>query len=153
MTGKHDLLKQMAENLRSQDNACTANPIFVVQQRRRVYGFDPGYSNNVVYMHDEGFEVSEEERQEEYGEALAEADEDEDFPDFEDWCEENYTLTAYQDFWDNVQPFFTRAGAEEYVRINGHNLKDPRVYVDSAFRNAEWQAVRELLMSMVKESE
>lgn len=70
---------------------------------------------------------------------------------FEDWCEGNdaWIKTAYKDSWENVQPFFTRAGAEEYLRVNGHNLrgtKDARIYVDSAFRNAEWQAIRALLL-------
>jgi len=72
---------------------------------------------------------------------------------FEDWCDENenYVKTAYQDTWENVQPFFTRKGAEEYLRINGHNLQGkepPRIYVESAFRNAEWQMIRQKLMML-----
>jgi len=152
------LIGEMAENINKQDNECTADPIFMVQQRNRVYGFDPDYSGDAVYVNDEGVEMSLEERDEEYSEATDRCAFDE-YADFEDWCEENYTYTAYQDFWDNVQPFFTRAGAEEYIRRNGHNLSHPRIYVDSAFRNAEWQAIRQLLktvaqaVSIPKESE
>jgi uncharacterized C2H2 Zn-finger protein len=71
-------------------------------------------------------------------------------------CDESFDLgedlylykTAFQDTWENVQPFFTEKGAEEYLRINGHNIRgreEPRIYVESAFRNAEWQAIREML--------
>lgn len=77
---------------------------------------------------------------------------------FKDWCDENenYTKTAFQDTWENVQPFFTRAGAEEYLQRNGHNLRgreEPRIYVDSAFRNAEWQTIREMLIALVTPGE
>lgn len=76
---------------------------------------------------------------------------------FRDWCDENdsYTKTGYQDTWENVQPFFTRAGAERYLRINGHNLRGhepPRIFVDSAFRNAEWQAIRAMLLKMASDA-
>lgn len=72
---------------------------------------------------------------------------------FKNWCDENesYTKTAYQDTWENVQPFFTRKGAEEYLHANKHNLTDkepPRVYVVSAYRNAEWQAIRQMLIDL-----
>lgn len=34
--------------------------------------------------------------------------------------------------------FLTRKGAEEYLRCNRHNLKEPFIYVDCNFRNFEW---------------
>ena len=89
-------LKTISENLRTQDNRITAEPIFLLQGLRRVCWVNPAL-----------------------------------------------------DFWETVQPFFTEAGAKAYLEENGHNLRhyeDVRIYVESAFRNEEWQFVRALLM-------
>ena len=48
--------------------------------------------------------------------------------------------------WVDVQPFFTEQGAEDYLAINRHNLRLPRIYVKSAYRNVEWQYVRDELI-------
>lgn len=44
------------------------------------------------------------------------------------------------------QAFFIRQNAENYIRNNSHNLKESFIYVESAYRNSEWQAIRELLV-------
>jgi len=31
--------------------------------------------------------------------------------------------------WIDVEPFLTIKGAEEYIKLNGHNLNKPRIYV------------------------
>lgn len=154
-------LVAMAKELHAQDNLATAHPIFMVQQLCRTYGFDPAYSDDkVVYINEDGITVTIDPNgedpylcpNEDCAKPLSlEAMDDEYCNHCDhsfthgDWC---LTRTAYQDTWDNVQPFFTRKGAEEYLRINGHNLKEPRIYVESAFRNAEWQAIVEMLMKL-----
>jgi hypothetical protein len=40
--------------------------------------------------------------------------------------------------------------AARYIYLNGHNLRAPRIYVESAFRNAEWQALRALCIAAAK---
>lgn len=131
-------LKTISENLKTQDNRCTADPIFVVQGRRRVYGFDTQYSEDIAWYDDDGCAASDEEAK-----GLEEAyDSTGDEP-------EGWIRTAYKDFWENIQPFFTEAGAKRYLEVNGHNLRrfeEVRIYVDSAWRNEEWQFVREMLM-------
>lgn len=190
----HKLLVAMAKEIKTQDNACTHEPIYVVQRHRRTYGFDTAYGDdNVVYVTSDDYgEVSLEERREEYAAAMEDEDTDEEEKDigidtyeewlklydkrhddtdeekrvryasfvesckeqhFEDWCDnnENYTKTAYQDHWENVQPFFTRKGAEEYLRSNKHNLRgieEPRIFVESAYRNVEWIAIRKMLQTL-----
>lgn len=121
----------IVKRLATQDNACTAHPIFVVQQRERIYGIDAQWTDDIAWIDDEG-EVDPsdpdwtkaEEHYQETGEELWE-----------------WTRTGYVDRWVFVQPFFTRAAAEAYIEANGHRLTDPRVYVDSAYRNREWQAI------------
>jgi hypothetical protein len=164
-------LVQLGKALATQDNLATASPIFMVQQRRRVYGFDTAYDDgsHTVWLSDESNELSRADLREMYFAALDHEDPGNRDRQLEGWpapgtatdgdidrfFEEHsgdfaLTRTAYQDFWDNMQPFFTRAGAEEYIRANSHNLRHPRVYVESAYRNPEWQAIRVFLEDLAK---
>lgn len=52
--------------------------------------------------------------------------------------------------WVNVQPCFTEEGANRYIRMDGHNLREPRVYVASGYRNLEWQLIRTFFISLKK---
>lgn len=134
-----ELLKAMGERIRTEDNRATGWPIYVVQRKRRVYGFDPDFGDeeSTVWLHCDGPEATAEERK-----PLDEA-----FELYNDVPSE-WTRTSYQDTWEFVQPFFTEAGANEYIRLNKHNLGEARVFVESAYRNPEWQAVREYLRSL-----
>ena len=56
--------------------------------------------------------------------------------------------------WRYVQPFFTEVGADRYIAQNGHNHQGKlRVYASSAFRNWEWQALREYLLTLANDPE
>ena len=164
----HKFLVAMAKEIHTQDNACTHEPIYMVQRHRRTYGFDPSYSDKPVYINEDGDEVTIDPKdpdayrctnEEHCNEPVSAEDMEEECCshcgvsfDRGNWC---LTRTAYQDTWENVMPFFTRKGAEEYLRINGHNLEGkekPRIYVESAYRNAEWIAIRKML-SMLNLSE
>ncbi len=46
-----------------------------------------------------------------------------------------------------VESFLTQKGAEQFIKFYGRNLKNPFIYVSSAFRNREWIAIRELLIN------
>lgn len=131
---------RIAENIRTQDNRITAHPIFVVQQRRRLYGMDPSYVDDVVWLHsDESYEVSEEDAKRleaAYRKSRSEPD--------------GYTRTAYVDSWEFVTACFTEQGCKDYIASNGHNLKEPRIYAESGFRNREWQVLREFLAALEK---
>lgn len=134
MSEAHDrhMIALMAEQIRTQDNAITAEPIFMVQRCMRNHGIDTNYTDNAVWMHPGGDEVEPDlcsaldEWDHGYGRTWTEQD-------IEKWGNPNqYTLTGYADRWENVQPFFTRAGAEHYIEINGHNLRGPeppRIFV------------------------
>lgn len=114
-------LQTVAERLRTQDNQITANPIFVVQQRIRDYGYEPKWAEGTAWIDGQGEEITA--------------------PDDE------ATETGYRDRWEFVQPFFTEAAARAYIKANQHNLRECRVYVASGFRNAEWAMVRDLLLN------
>jgi hypothetical protein len=131
-------LLDLSKQLKTQDNRSTGNPIFLVQQRRRLYGFDSDYTGDLVWLHDDECVEPDEYMQlalEAAYEATGEA-------------QEGYRRTAYVDTWEFVQCFFTNQAAEEYIRMNKHRMNEPRVYVDSGYRNLEWIALRGYLMSL-----
>lgn len=129
---------EIARRMEGQDNQCTAHPIFVVQQRKRIYGIDRDYTDNVVWIRsDEGCEVDGEEAsavQAEYDRTGIEP--------------EMYIRTGYVDTWEWVQPFFSEQGADWYIQANAHRLSCPCIYVASGYRNDEWQAACRLLAEM-----
>lgn len=127
------ILYALGSLLRTQDNAITAEPIFVVQQRHRIYGLDSDYAEAHVWLTDDG-------------------DADEATPeqaaklDAFGMDRKGWRRVGVRDTWEWVQPFFTRVGAETYIEANAHNLTDPRVYVASGHRNDEWKLLRRVLM-------
>ncbi len=131
-------LHKIAARLRTQDNHITAVPVFIVQQRVRIYGMDAEYNDDVVvtWLH-EGEKVEP---------SLAASLETAWKVDRRE--PSGYTRTGYLDRWEFVTPCFTMAAAEEFIRQNAHNLTDPRVYVDSGFRNWEFQVVRDHVMGI-----
>jgi len=51
------------------------------------------------------------------------------------------------------QVFFTEAAAKEYIEYNCHNMSDdiePIIYVESGYKNPEWQAIRQFLIDKAK---
>lgn len=123
----------IAQELLTQDNAITADPIFMVQEQVRVYGIDTDFDPTIAWLYeDDSVEVSEEEAgalEVLYRKSGSEPN--------------GYRRVGYHQDWHNRQPFFTRAAAERYIRSNGHNHSGPlRIYVESAYRNPEWRSVR-----------
>lgn len=126
-----------AEQLRTQDNAITCDPIFVVQEKARDYGLDTDYCEGVAWLHADGYgEVYDDEWQRLEADYLVTMEEP-----------ENFIRTGYRDRWEFVQPFFLRSSAEAYIKTQAHRHSgELRIYVESAYRNPEWQAIREALM-------
>ncbi len=135
-------LFEMGNRMREQDNRATAHPIFLVEQRRRIFGIVDGYTEAFAWLHDE------DERRAVESSLAASLEAGHcaglDAPD-------GFIRLGYVDIWEFATCCFTEKGAEDYIRLNGHNLKEPRTYVASAYRNSEWQAVRAFLLGLVKE--
>ena len=54
-------LKTIGALLRTQDNLATAEPVFIVQQKRRIYGIDTAFAGNITFLDSsEGFELTDE---------------------------------------------------------------------------------------------
>lgn len=48
------------------------------------------------------------------------------------------------------QAFFIRQNAENFIESQSHQLNNPYIYVESAYRNPEWQQIRELLIDKAR---
>ena len=138
-----DALKEISDNIRKQSNDCTNLPMFVVQTRRRIYGMDTDYSEEIAWLYaDEAVEVDADTAKhlEEMYQTNHEIN--------GDLCLDDYTRTAYIDVWEMATVCFTRKGAEDYIKANGHNLNEPRIYVESGYRNVEFETIRKFLLNL-----
>lgn len=127
-------ITEIGLRMNSQDDShCTNAPIFLVEQRRRYYGIDPEWTDDVAWLHD-GEEVSPEEA----------VKLEEDY--YNDWTvPEDHVRTGYMEVWQFVTCFFTRDGADGYIEHNKHKYNDLRVTVDSLYRNHEMQVIQKYL--------
>ena len=141
-----DRIAEIGNLLRTQDNRSTDAPLFIVQEQRRTYGFDPQWANDSEIAWLDGCNDSVEATPEEHAKMEAAWQEDEEEPD-------GWTRTAYQDTWHFVTACFTEAGCNDYIARNGHNHRGKlRVYADSSYRNEEFRAVRAFLMGLAGET-
>lgn len=133
-----DDVREVAHEIDTQDGLSTDNPFFCVQRKRRDWGFDSGYEEGWAWIDEEGNEADDDLVKAMNTAADTFADE------FTDAEGHGWRKLGYRDRWDTVQVCLTRRGAENYVRLNGHNLGENRIWVDSAYRNYELQGLREL---------
>ena len=130
---------EIGQRLLTQDNQCTADPIYLVEVCRRYYGYETSWNGdtNVWLYKDEADEVPPE-----IAKQLADGL----------LNEEDYIYTGYEDRWEFVQVFFTAEAAQEYIKNNAHRYNGKlRMFVDSGYRNKEWQTIRKMLMEEAKD--
>jgi hypothetical protein len=128
--------------IKTQDNRCTDAPIFIVEERKRIYGIDPEYADDEIVWLD-GLNGNEEASEEEAAKLEAKYQEDLEEP-------EGWTRTGYIDRWEFVTACFTEQGCKEFLRVDGHNHGVTRIYAAGSYRNAEWRAVRDYLIGLAE---
>jgi len=135
-------LKKLAHELNTQDNRATAYPLFCVEVKRRIYGENMCNPDGSIWVWPKDAECSFDTKEEaiahfrEYGYADAE---------FIDKLEE----IEYEEYWEFDTAHLTEKGANAYIRINGHNLPERRIYVTSQYRCHEFND----LIDWLKEQE
>jgi len=135
-------LKIIRRRLRTQDNRMTADPVFCVQQRRRIYiGDGELCSGEDDHSGHDWMDKEWEPVDRKLARRLDRIERD-------GGDTSNYTKNYYIEIWAFVTACFTELGAKEYLRVNGHNLNHPRIYVESGWRNQEWIDVREHLKGL-----
>ena len=133
-------LYTIGELIRTQDNRITDQPIFVVFQKREIIGSDEHSPSRICWVWD-GEEVSE--LRAKRLEAL--------YQDGRDT--RGYDRYAMQEVDEFVTACFTEHGCKDFLRQNGHNLRQPYIYACGSFRNNEYQLVRNWLAGIKWEAE
>lgn len=131
-----DEFATIGENLRTQDNRITSDPMFCVFQKREVVADEDYDHDRIVWVDEDGKEATE--LQATRLELL------------HDNCREapaTWRRIAVKEIDDFVTCCFTEQGCKDYLACNGHNLRLPFIYVKSGFRNSEYQTVRNWLMT------
>ncbi|HFI2812947.1 TPA: ead/Ea22-like family protein [Escherichia coli] len=124
----------IGENIRTQDNHITSDPMFCVYQKREIV-VDADYDyDRIVWVDEDGNEANK--RQSRRLELLHE--------NFRE-PPEKWRRVAVKDIDEFVTCCFTEQGCKDYLAANGHNLRLPFVYVKSGFRNAEYIGIRNWL--------
>lgn len=131
-----DALQEIGDLLRTQDNRMTDRPIFVVLQKREMVAHEDYDHDRIEWVDDEGIAASKAKalRLEE----LYQGGRDKD----------GWRRLAIKEVDEFVTACFTERGCQEYLEVNGHNLRKPFICAYGSFRNAEFRAVRDWLMDL-----
>jgi len=123
-------MRRIGREVNEQDNQCTAEPIFAVQEKRKIWGFDEEYSDGYCWV-----DLENEEADDGIADLLDEILKK--GGDTFDW-----TRLFYRTEWLFVTAFLTAKGAEDYIERLSPELIPRRVYVYSGYDNKELQAIR-----------
>jgi len=125
---KKDNLVSIAHEINTQDNRITADPLFCVFEKDRIYGLDPDYSDEWERCNSE---------------CQCSCEPDSPCESITDECKKVYYVERDR----FVNAHFTEKAALQHIKINGHNLTRPFTYVTSLFRCYEMIDIRNFLMS------
>ena len=134
-------LKKVAQDIASQDNRSTANPLYCIYDIEYAV-IDNEYSSRFdtqeVWVSDEGCILSESDQEFNALNALCDGD------------EITVNGTRYNKLTHSKIPRFvtaclTEVGANAYLKANGHNLNEPYIYVHSLNRNEEMIGLRDFI--------
>lgn len=119
----------LRQEMKTQDNACTSHPLFVVYEKRRTYGLNEDVSDNCAWLDTYG----------DYNEATGQKLK----------ALERYYRRFHREpdgwrrtFWHEVDRFvtcaFTRRAAQAYIDKRSYNYKFPlHIFVESMYRMQE----------------
>lgn len=122
-------ITEISTRLKTQDNRITYDPMFCVQEKRIVYGMDPQWSDDELWIDTSGGVI----------ECDAPADGLET---------ETIVKTGKFEYWEIQMVAFTEVGCQQYIDLNGHNHRgELRIYAMSFRRCPEMLEVRKFLLS------
>lgn len=138
----------LSQQLHTQDNRCTSHPIFQVRDVKQVECFGD-QADDTHWWDPEGSAVldkeliqklEEEGKWTSYNSVVLEL-EDSQFSG-------TYTRTHTKTLRQVVEVFMTQQAADSWKEQNWHRYNSLEIYIDSGFRNPEWIAIRDFLMSL-----
>lgn len=136
-------LKALGNAIATQDNRITADPLFVVFQKRIVVVDEDYDHDRIDYYDKDDCESIEEEYEPRIYELLKKLDDSGELPD-------RYRRVAVKEVDSFVTACFTEQGCKDYIAANGHNLNKPFIFAASLYRNAEMIGLREFLLTQLE---
>ncbi|MDM1021637.1 hypothetical protein QSV37_15190 [Acinetobacter sp. VNK23] len=135
----------------------TREPVWMVQEKQTIYGMDPDYVDDYKWVDDgevffdtpqELFDGQDGQTKHkineisinEHEELFTDIDESTQCDVLESAAESlgrNWSKVHYVENWVNVQAFLTRHDADRFIKRQGHNYKELRVYVESLWRSPQ----------------
>lgn len=147
--GVPEWMGEISENLKTQDNRITADPLFAVFQKSPIVVDEDFDHDRIVWVDDEGNEADTETadqlnamRSDVYGLRYREDEIELGDEDRTEW-----RRLAIKEADQFVTACFTEAGASAYLKRDGHNLNQPFIFVTSLYRNEEMRQLRDWLLS------
>ena len=133
------------------DKHCTANPIFTVQEKVRIHGFDSEYSDHFEFGKGDCYYDS-------VSDFLESVDEEQELKIINEWGKEyfgkkpvnlkeipeyklmdflvdcyDYSRVYYKEDWKHINTHLTREAAEAFIKRNQHDHGELRIYVESLY--------------------
>lgn len=134
-------LSRIREQLKTQNNECTAHPLFVVLNRRRIYGMDPNYGDetNCTWVETANGDYCEADEKKKLA-----LDRYERMFDKEP---EGWSKFHYIEVDEFVTCAFTREAAQNFIDHRRRGYNHLHIDVDSLYRMQEMIDVREALLA------
>jgi hypothetical protein len=137
-----DKILEIANNILTQDNRITDQPIFIVERLRKDYGYDSGWADDYVWCNTADSEECIDEDDEQYETLNEQYDLGE--------IDRGWYKCYYKTRWEYVTACFTEQGCKDHITANGHNLGKTRIYADGSYRNFEFRDIRNYLLSLIQ---
>jgi len=130
-------LKKIGHLIRTQDNRCTDQPMFIVQENVKDWHITADEATGHVWKDDDYDDPDEK--------MLAWLERLESWDDIPKPWHKHYFRTR----WEFVTACFTEQGCKDYMACNKHNhTGELRIYGWHSFRNAEFRSVRTFLIGL-----
>ena len=140
---------------------CTADAIFKVESRERIYGIDKDYTDKLAVIFDDSVWFSPQEYWDDLDEEgraelnkvaqhwsecdFLERDEDDQWEQLGDLCD--HRVTGWDESWEYVCSHFTKDAAEAFIERKRHDYrKGIRVYVDAQTHCWEYNTIKEAIL-------
>lgn len=130
-------LTEIAKNMNTNKDEFTAEPIYIVQELKRFYGFKDG--DKCVWVCENDCELVFEEEADLYAYLNSQEAQENDH------TFDNFEQNFYQEEWQYVETFFSRKAASDYMLWQKHNHSQMRIWVQSARLNSEILLIQRLL--------
>lgn len=146
-----DPLLEISRKLHSQDNQWTSHPMFEVRKRLQIHGVLADCAESWVWLDEEVCLVTDQTLIDSLDRHVEEHGFDFEYEVMDKENETSYSRSYYRTKEVTVDgaTFFTRDAAEAYIKANQKRHNEALyVFVESGWRNPEWQQVRDFLLSL-----